>query len=100
MDGVPQLQQLGFTVDPQKGTLEPGTKKTITVSWTPSAGHDLNAVVEAVAILTLKGSATEQVRMLLRAFVTLPTKPRNTTAQRSVERPGSSKTLRANTPTH
>ncbi|NXC67553.1 CFA74 protein, partial [Anhinga anhinga] len=36
-DSLPLLQQKGFTVEPAKGTIEPGQVKLISVSWVPPA---------------------------------------------------------------
>ncbi|MBN3284396.1 CFA74 protein, partial [Polyodon spathula] len=36
------LQQKGFNVDPGKGAVDPGQKKSITVTWVPPSGHDVS----------------------------------------------------------
>lgn len=38
-DNVASLQQQGFSVEPGKGTVEAGHKRTITVKWTPYSGY-------------------------------------------------------------
>ncbi|KAI3357114.1 hypothetical protein L3Q82_015582 [Scortum barcoo] len=48
-DNVASLQQQGFSVEPNKGTVEVGHKRTITVTWTPHSEYkrlflEVNAV--------------------------------------------------------
>lgn len=38
-DNVASLQQQGFNVEPSKGIVEAGHKRTITVTWTPHTGY-------------------------------------------------------------
>lgn len=40
-DNVASLQQQGFSVEPSKGTMEAGHKRTITVTWTPHSGYQV-----------------------------------------------------------
>ncbi|VDH89650.1 Hypothetical predicted protein [Mytilus galloprovincialis] len=49
--------------------VEAGNLKPVTVTWSPPPGHDPNEPVEASIILTLKGDITEQVKVMLRAYV-------------------------------
>lgn len=49
--------------------VEAGGLKPVTFTWTPPAGHDPNTPVEASVMLTLKGDVTEQIKVMLRAFV-------------------------------
>ncbi|XP_066500097.1 cilia- and flagella-associated protein 74 isoform X2 [Hoplias malabaricus] len=58
-ENVVTLQQHGFSVDPTKGSVDPGTKRTITVTWMPLAGHTPNDVVQVCVPLILKGDDTE-----------------------------------------
>lgn len=50
-----QAVSKGFTIEPQKGFLEIGTKKSITISWTPPQGHNPQQSLESRLMLTLKG---------------------------------------------
>lgn len=52
-----------------QGMVEAGGLKPVTFTWTPPAGHDPNTPVEASVMLTLKGDVTEQIKVMLRAFV-------------------------------
>lgn len=38
-DTLASLQQQGFTVEPSKGTVEAGLKRTIRVTWSPQSGY-------------------------------------------------------------
>ncbi|TSL97243.1 Cilia- and flagella-associated protein 74 [Bagarius yarrelli] len=38
-ENVTSLQKHGFSVDPIKGTVDAGHRRTITITWTPPAGH-------------------------------------------------------------
>lgn len=38
-DNMASLQQQGFSVEPSKGIVEAGHKRTITVTWTPYSGY-------------------------------------------------------------
>ncbi|XP_028850611.1 cilia- and flagella-associated protein 74 isoform X2 [Denticeps clupeoides] len=62
------LQQKGFTVEPARGTVESGSRCTITVTWTPPCGLRPYEVVQANSPLTLKGDVTEVYSVTLMAF--------------------------------
>ncbi|XP_039610977.1 cilia- and flagella-associated protein 74 [Polypterus senegalus] len=68
-DNVQSLQHKGFTVDPSRGTVEPGQKKSISVIWMPPNGHDQRYPVSASALLTLKGDITEIYKVNLIAII-------------------------------
>ncbi|GAA6108298.1 cilia- and flagella-associated protein 74 isoform X1 [Tachysurus ichikawai] len=38
-ENIAGLQQHGFSVDPTKGSVDAGHRRTITITWTPPAGH-------------------------------------------------------------
>ncbi|KAM7404384.1 hypothetical protein PAMP_011732 [Pampus punctatissimus] len=38
-DNVASLQQQGFSVEPSRGSVEPGHRRTITFTWTPHSGY-------------------------------------------------------------
>ncbi|KAJ8257605.1 hypothetical protein GJAV_G00187600 [Gymnothorax javanicus] len=58
-DDLPSLQQHGFTVEPARGTVEAGTKRSITVTWAPPSGFTPTEVKRVSALLTLRGNQTE-----------------------------------------
>ncbi|XP_034393240.1 cilia- and flagella-associated protein 74 [Cyclopterus lumpus] len=68
-DNMASLQQLGFSVEPSKGTVESGHKRTITVTWTPHSGYKPYEVVQTCLPLTLKGDETNVYRVTLMALV-------------------------------
>ncbi|XP_045912230.1 cilia- and flagella-associated protein 74 isoform X3 [Micropterus dolomieu] len=68
-DNVGSLQQQGFSVEPSKGTVEAGHKRTITVTWTPQSGYKPYEVVQTCVTLTLKGDETNVYRVTLMALV-------------------------------
>ncbi|XP_044067515.1 cilia- and flagella-associated protein 74 isoform X4 [Siniperca chuatsi] len=68
-DNVASLQQQGFSVEPSKGSVEPGHKRTITVTWSPHSGYKPYEVVQTCVPLTLKGDETSAYRVTLIALV-------------------------------
>ncbi|XP_053379519.1 cilia- and flagella-associated protein 74-like isoform X2 [Mercenaria mercenaria] len=68
-ENVQLLAPKGFSIDPQKGMVEAGILKPVTITWTPPAGYDPNQVMEASVVVTLKGDATEQYKVMLHAMV-------------------------------
>ncbi|XP_029292469.1 cilia- and flagella-associated protein 74 isoform X3 [Cottoperca gobio] len=68
-ENVASLQQHGFSVEPSKGTVKTGHKRTITVTWTPQSGYKPYDVVETCVPLTLKGDETNVYRVTLMALV-------------------------------
>ncbi|XP_026187330.1 cilia- and flagella-associated protein 74 isoform X3 [Mastacembelus armatus] len=68
-DDVASLQQLGFSVDPSKGSMEIGDKRTITVTWTPQSGYKPYEVMQTCVALTLKGDEMTVYRITLMALV-------------------------------
>ncbi|XP_041129939.1 cilia- and flagella-associated protein 74-like isoform X2 [Polyodon spathula] len=69
LDNLNSLQQKGFNVDPGKGAVDPGQKKSITVTWVPPSGHDVTQPVSIATQLTLKGDVTEIYKLTLLALV-------------------------------
>uniref|UniRef100_A0AAQ6IMB2 Cilia- and flagella-associated protein 74 n=1 Tax=Anabas testudineus TaxID=64144 RepID=A0AAQ6IMB2_ANATE len=63
------LQQLGFSVEPIKGSVEAGEKCTITITWTPQIGYKPYEVVQTCVPLTLKGDEMNVYRVTLMALV-------------------------------
>jgi len=70
VENIQGLVQKGFTIEPQKGMVEAGTKKPIEFRWTPPPGFDPNNTIEETAILTLRCDVTEQIPLMIRAMVT------------------------------
>ncbi|TNN48917.1 Cilia- and flagella-associated protein 74 [Liparis tanakae] len=68
-DNVASLQQLGFSLEPSKGTVKSGHKRTITVTWTPPSGYKPYEVVQTCLPLTLKGDETNVYSVNLMAFL-------------------------------
>ncbi|XP_073326821.1 cilia- and flagella-associated protein 74 isoform X2 [Pagrus major] len=68
-DNVASLQQQGFSVEPGKGTMEAGHKRTITIKWTPYSGYKPYEVVQTCVPVTLKGDETNVYRVTLIALV-------------------------------
>ncbi|XP_035828407.1 cilia- and flagella-associated protein 74 [Aplysia californica] len=69
VEGIQTLLQKGFTVEPQRGMVEAGTKKPIVFTWTPPQGFDPSNTIEETAILTLRCDVTEQIPLMIRAMV-------------------------------
>ncbi|XP_061115099.1 cilia- and flagella-associated protein 74 [Conger conger] len=69
-DGLPSLQRRGFSVEPARGTVEPGTRRAIAVTWAPPGGFSPKEVVRTSAQLTLKGDETEVYSVTLLALLT------------------------------
>lgn len=38
-DNAASLQPLGFSVEPSRGSVEPGHQRTVTVTWVPHSGY-------------------------------------------------------------
>ncbi|KAF3696620.1 Cilia- and flagella-associated protein 74 [Channa argus] len=70
-DSVPSLQQQGFSVEPIKGSVEAGEKRTITVTWTPQSGYKPYEVVKTCVPLTLKEHEKHVYRVTLMALVSI-----------------------------
>ncbi|KAJ8371108.1 hypothetical protein SKAU_G00111360 [Synaphobranchus kaupii] len=68
-DGLLSLQRWGLSVEPARGTVEPGTKRSITVTWAPPSGFSPKEVVRTSAQLTLKGDDTEVYSVTLLAML-------------------------------
>ncbi|XP_062855274.1 cilia- and flagella-associated protein 74 [Trichomycterus rosablanca] len=62
------LQQHGINVDPTKGNVDAGQRRTITISWTPPAGHNPSEVIQVCVPLILKGVETEVYNVTLLAY--------------------------------
>ncbi|XP_030589922.1 cilia- and flagella-associated protein 74 isoform X2 [Archocentrus centrarchus] len=68
-DNVVTLQQQGFNVEPSKGNVDPGQRRTITITWTPLTGYKPYEVVQMCAPLTIKGDEVSVYRVTLMALV-------------------------------
>ncbi|XP_046895327.1 cilia- and flagella-associated protein 74 [Hypomesus transpacificus] len=67
-DSLPTLQQKGFSVEPSKGTVDAGNRRTITATWTPPSGLQPNEVVQVCVPLILRGDDTEVYNVTLLAL--------------------------------
>ncbi|XP_051493216.1 cilia- and flagella-associated protein 74 [Apus apus] len=68
-DDLPLLKQKGFSVEPAKGTVEPGQVKILGVSWVPPADSAASDPLLVTALLTLKGDIKECYQVLFMAKV-------------------------------
>ncbi|XP_010123969.1 PREDICTED: uncharacterized protein CFAP74 [Chlamydotis macqueenii] len=70
-DGLPLLQQKGFTVEAVKGTIERGQVKRIGVSWVPPADFDVSYGCYGVLLLTraVGGSSSHRLAGAIRKLV-------------------------------
>ncbi|XP_075331716.1 cilia- and flagella-associated protein 74 [Odontesthes bonariensis] len=68
-DNVASLQQQGFVVEPIKGSMEAGHKRTVTITWTPHSGYKPFEVVQMCVPLTVKGDEKNIYRVTLMALV-------------------------------
>ncbi|XP_036435612.1 LOW QUALITY PROTEIN: cilia- and flagella-associated protein 74 [Colossoma macropomum] len=68
-ENLAALQQHGFSVDPTKGSVDAGHRRSVTVTWTPPAGHLPNEVAQVRVPLILKGDETEVYSVTLMAYI-------------------------------
>ncbi|XP_057673700.1 cilia- and flagella-associated protein 74 isoform X1 [Corythoichthys intestinalis] len=68
-DNLASMQLKGFNVDPNKASVEAGTKRAIKLTWTPLSGHKPNEVVQMCVPLTIKGEETRVYQVTLMALV-------------------------------
>ncbi|XP_051950044.1 cilia- and flagella-associated protein 74 [Xyrauchen texanus] len=66
-ENVSPVEQQGFSVTPTQGTVDAGNGRTITVTWMPPNGLAPYAVVEAHALLTMRGEETDEYSVTLTA---------------------------------
>lgn len=50
-DNMASLQQQGFSVEPSKGIVEAGHKRTITITWAPHSGYKVRKILNSENIL-------------------------------------------------
>ncbi|XP_071392092.1 cilia- and flagella-associated protein 74 [Centroberyx affinis] len=70
-DNVAALQQQGFSVEPSRGSVEAGQRRTVTITWTPHRGYKPNEVLQVCVPLTLKGDETEVYSVTLLALASI-----------------------------
>ncbi|KAM9752856.1 cilia- and flagella-associated protein 74 [Menidia menidia] len=68
-DNVASLQQQGFAVEPIKGSVDAGQKRTTTITWTPQSGYKPFDVVQTCVPLTVKGDEKTIYKVTLMALV-------------------------------
>ncbi|XP_039530895.1 cilia- and flagella-associated protein 74 isoform X1 [Pimephales promelas] len=66
-ENLSAVELQGFSVTPVQGSVDAGQRRPITLSWVPSTGLAPNAVVEACALLTVRGDETVVYRVNLMA---------------------------------
>ncbi|XP_016372318.1 cilia- and flagella-associated protein 74 [Sinocyclocheilus rhinocerous] len=66
-ENISPVEQQGFKVAPMQGSVEAGHRCPITISWMPPSGLAPNSVVQACALLTVRGDETDVYRVTLMA---------------------------------
>ncbi|XP_026126470.1 cilia- and flagella-associated protein 74 isoform X1 [Carassius auratus] len=66
-ENISPVEQLGFKVAPMQGSVDAGHRCPITISWMPPSGLAPSSVVQACALLTVRGDETEVYRVTLMA---------------------------------
>ncbi|XP_016140702.1 cilia- and flagella-associated protein 74 [Sinocyclocheilus grahami] len=66
-ENIPPVEQQGFKVAPMQGSVDAGHRCPITISWMPPSGLAPNSVVQACALLTVRGDETDVYRVTLMA---------------------------------
>ncbi|KAL1269183.1 hypothetical protein QQF64_031472 [Cirrhinus molitorella] len=66
-ENISPVEQQGFKVAPMQGIVDAGHECLITITWMPPSGLTPNAVVQACALLTIRGDETEVYRVTLMA---------------------------------
>lgn len=65
-DDVASLQELGFSLQPSKGTIEPGQKHTVSITWTPNRGYKVG---NKAALITVVGVHVEVQKKMVNLCV-------------------------------
>ncbi|XP_051760372.1 cilia- and flagella-associated protein 74 isoform X2 [Ctenopharyngodon idella] len=66
-ENLSPVEQQGFRVTPMQGSVDAGHRRPVTITWMPSSGLAPNAVVQACALLTVRGDETAVYRVTLMA---------------------------------
>ncbi|XP_067250222.1 cilia- and flagella-associated protein 74 isoform X3 [Chanodichthys erythropterus] len=74
-ESLSPVEQQGFRVAPMQGSVDAGNRRLITITWMPSSGlafvcvsvFQPNAVVQACALLTVRGDETVVYRVIMTA---------------------------------
>ncbi|XP_016316600.1 cilia- and flagella-associated protein 74-like, partial [Sinocyclocheilus anshuiensis] len=66
-ENISPVEQQGFKVAPMQGSVDAGHRCPITISWMPPSGLAPNSVVQACALLTVRGDETDVYRVTLMA---------------------------------
>ncbi|XP_032903781.1 cilia- and flagella-associated protein 74 [Amblyraja radiata] len=69
IDYPQSVQVKGFTIEPARGIVEAGNTKTVSVTWTPPAGHDALQIISATVKMAIKGDIAEHYQIILMAMV-------------------------------
>ncbi|EDV24224.1 uncharacterized protein TRIADDRAFT_57490 [Trichoplax adhaerens] len=70
-DDLHSASAKGFSVDPTRGGLDPGARRTIVFTWAPPISHNPNIPVEFDLTMTLKDYGTETYKIMLRANINI-----------------------------
>ncbi|XP_050973466.1 cilia- and flagella-associated protein 74 [Labeo rohita] len=66
-ENISPVEQQGFKVAPMQGSVDAGHRCPITITWMPPSGLAPNSVVQARALLTVRGDETDVYRVTLMA---------------------------------
>ncbi|XP_073675909.1 cilia- and flagella-associated protein 74 [Garra rufa] len=66
-ENISPVEQQGFKVTPMQGSVDAGHRCPITITWMPPSGLTPNAVVQARALLTVRGDEIDVYRVTLMA---------------------------------
>ncbi|XP_048067039.1 cilia- and flagella-associated protein 74 isoform X2 [Megalobrama amblycephala] len=66
-ESLSPVEPQSFRVAPMQGSVDAGHRRPITITWMPSSGLAPNAVVQACALLTVRGDETVVYRVIMTA---------------------------------
>ncbi|KAM9786037.1 cilia- and flagella-associated protein 74-like [Neosynchiropus ocellatus] len=69
LEDVESLEEQGFTVEPNRGSVAPGQSSVITITWTPQTGFKPSDMVQMWVRLTVMGEETLVYNLTLMAQV-------------------------------
>ncbi|CAK8682360.1 unnamed protein product [Clavelina lepadiformis] len=69
VENAQTAQSKGFSIEPMKSSVEVGSSKPITFTWTPPSDHDPNVPLLTSVLLTLKGDVPMMFDVMLSGLV-------------------------------
>ncbi|CAH8828023.1 unnamed protein product [Trichobilharzia szidati] len=69
IENLNELSAIGFTVNPPKLILDPGTEQPITFTWTPNPDVRTGAIVKSTALIQLRSDVTINHHVILRGIL-------------------------------